>query len=185
MDNGIEAWPLSRRRFLKLGAVAAAGFASEPALAKRHFAQERSLALYNMHTGEHLRTVYWARGRYLSSALADINRILRDHYTDEIKPIDGDLLNLLYVLKRRVGGPKAFHVLSAYRSPTTNARLRRHAPGVAEHSMHMEGKAVDIRLPGRDLAVLRRVALSLRRGGVGYYPDSDFIHLDVGRVRHW
>jgi uncharacterized protein YcbK (DUF882 family) len=185
VDDGIEQRPLSRRHFLKLGALAATGLVSKPVLARRHSAHERSLALYNTHTSESLKTVYWAQGRYLTAALADINRILRDHYTDEIKPIDGELLDLLYLVRRKVAGRGIFHVVSAYRSPATNAMLRRHDPSVAQNSLHMVGKAVDIRLPGRELALLRRAALSLRRGGVGYYPDSNFIHVDVGRVRHW
>lgn len=192
---------LSRRRFLKLSALAAMGLISAPALAKRHTSHvrsgaartgarrraipERSLAFYNTHTGEHLKTVYWAQGKYVSSAMSEIDYILRDHYTDEVTSIDGELLDLLYALHRRVDTRQSFHVVSAYRSPETNAMLRQFDGNVAQHSLHMVGKAVDIRLPDRRTSSIRRAALSLRMGGVGYYPDADFVHVDVGRVRCW
>jgi len=190
---------LSRRRFLKLSAFAAMGLISTPALAKRHTSHvrfgaartrrraipERSLAFYNTHTGEQLKTVYWAHGTYLPSAMSEIDYILRDHYTDEVISMDGELLDLLYALHRRVDTHQAFHVVSAYRSPETNAMLRQFDGNVAQHSLHMVGKAVDIRLPDRRTSSIRRAALSLRMGGVGYYPGADFVHVDVGRVRYW
>jgi uncharacterized protein YcbK (DUF882 family) len=169
-----------------LSAFAAAGLVAPPATAaKRRTRQERSLAFYNTHTGEQLKTVYWANGKYLKGELAAIDRVLRDHYSDEVSPIDGGLLDLLYTLQHKLGARQAFHVVSAYRSPATNAMLRRHGSGVARFSLHTQGKAIDVRLPDRDLAALRRAALSLQRGGVGYYPQSDFVHLDTGKVRFW
>lgn len=179
---------ISRRGFLKLGAVATiAGVCARVSWAAGSdwAAPERALAFRHAHTGESLKTVYWAEGDYLPEALAEIDRLLRDFRTGEIKPIDPALLDLLYALGGKLGGRRAFHVISGYRSPQTNAFLRSQGRDVAAHSLHMEGKAIDIRLPGSDLSRVRRAALALQRGGVGYYPRSQFVHVDVGRVRVW
>ena len=179
---------ISRRRLLRLGVLAAAASCVPcPALALERTAQrfERSLDFYNVHTGESLNTVYWIKGKYLPLSLRDINYVLRDHRSDQVRPIDPQLLDLLYTIDKIVGLRDSFHVLSAYRSPTTNATLRTHYAGVAEHSMHIEGKAVDMRFFGRDLQMVRRLALDLQWGGVGYYPGSSFVHLDTGPVRSW
>jgi len=179
---------ISRRRFLRLGALAAAVSCMPcPALALERTAKkfERALEVYNVHTGESLSTVYWIKGKYLPMSLRDINYILRDHRSDQVKPIDPQLLDLLYTIDRMVGLRDAFHVLSAYRAPATNAMLRLYHARVAEHSMHIEGKAVDVRFFGNDLQMVRRLATDLQWGGVGYYPWSGFIHLDTGPVRYW
>ena len=179
---------ISRRRFLQWGALGAVS-ATVPlrgfAAVRDSLTPERALALHNTHTDEDLGVVYCAKGRYLPGALAEINHILRDHRTGEIKAIDTRLLDLLYVLRANIGHRGPFHVISGYRSPKTNTILRARGQGVAKHSLHLQGKAVDIRLPGRDLVLLRRAALELKGGGVGYYPGSNFIHIDVGRVRYW
>ena len=179
---------ISRRRLLRLGVLsAAASCVPCPALALERTSQrfERSLDFYNVHTGENLSTVYWIKGKYLPVALRDINYILRDHHSDQVKPIDPQLLDLLYTIDKIVGLRDSFHVLSAYRSPATNAMLRLYYSGVAEHSMHLEGKAVDVRFFGRDLKMVRHLAQDLQWGGVGYYPWSGFVHLDTGPVRTW
>ena len=179
---------ISRRRFLKWGALGALS-ATVPlrgfAAVRDSLTPERALALHNTHTDEDLGVVYCAKGRYLPGALADINHILRDHRTDEIKGIDTGLLDLMHALWRNLDARGPFHVISGYRSPKTNALLRACGRGVARNSLHLQGKAVDVRLPGCDLSVLRRAAMSLKGGGVGYYPGPDFVHIDVGRVRHW
>jgi len=146
---------------------------------------ERSLDVYNMHTGESLTTVYWIKGTYVPAALRDISYVLRNHHSDQVKPIDPQLLDLLYMLDRLVGLRDAFHIVSAYRSPATNAMLRLSHAGVAEHSMHVEGKAVDVRFFSRDLVLVHRLATDLQWGGVGYYPRASFVHLDTGPVRSW
>jgi len=146
---------------------------------------ERSLAFYNTHTGEHLQAVYWAEGEYLPQGLADINHILRDHRNNEIKDMSPALLDLLYRINNAIDARQPFHIISGYRSPATNAMLAARSGGVAKHSMHLDGKATDIRVPGRELIHVRRAALMLQGGGVGYYPGSDFVHVDVGRVRQW
>lgn len=155
------------------------------AFALRRRQEVRQIAFQHMHTGEKLSTVYWVDGKYQDGAFNDINRLLRDFRTEETKPIDPALINLLHALRRRLNTSQPFHVVSAYRSPKTNAMLAEVSPTVATNSLHMEGMAIDIRLPDRPLTSVRQVALDLRAGGVGHYPRSDFIHLDTGRVRQW
>lgn len=178
-----SARALPRRGFLRLAAGAGLAMAAPGVLAG--VARERRLALLNLHTGERLRTTYWADGRYVDDGLAEIARVLRDHRTGEVHPIDPALLDLLVALQVRTEASGAFHVISGYRSPRTNAALRAHSRGVARHSLHMQGRAIDIRHPRVRLPALRSAARSLRLGGVGYYPKSGFVHVDTGRVRYW
>jgi uncharacterized protein YcbK (DUF882 family) len=145
----------------------------------------RSLSFFNTHTNEHLEAVYWSEGTYRPDAMRAIDRILRDHRTGEVKAIDPGLLDLLHALKTRMATKDPFHVISGYRSAATNALLRSEGHGVAAHSLHVEGQAIDIRVPGTRLRELRDTAVRLGRGGVGYYPSSDFVHIDVGRPRDW
>jgi uncharacterized protein YcbK (DUF882 family) len=184
-----------RRSFLKTSAVLASAL-SVPAFSRAAAAartpaptlalpQERTLRLYNTHTGESLRSIFWAEGQFVPEALADINRLLRDHRSNTIAPIDPQLLLLLDKVSARVGSRQLLHVISGYRSPETNQMLAEQSDGVARHSMHLEGKAIDVRLPGHELKALHRAALAAQGGGVGYYPASQFVHLDTGRPRHW
>ncbi len=175
-----DAVRTGRRRFLRGLVAVTAGLTMLPALAKVKPAGERILALHHLHTGESLRTPYWSHGEYLPDALADIDYLLRDFRTDEVKAIDPRLMDLLYTLRQRIGTRAPFQIISGYRSPATNEMLRRRSNGVAKHSLHMEGMAVDIRLSGCRLATLRKAALAMERGGVGYYPKSEFVHVDVG-----
>jgi uncharacterized protein YcbK (DUF882 family) len=145
----------------------------------------RSVSLYNTHTGEWLRTVYWADGHYIREAVRDINWVLRDHHSDEVRPMNAGVLDLLEMLRGRLDSRDPFLVMSGYRSPTTNARMHAHSSGVASKSFHIKGMAIDLRCEGRTLSQVRRAAMSLRVGGVGYYPNSDFVHVDCGPVRHW
>lgn len=146
---------------------------------------ERKLSLLNLHTGESLKATYWAEGQYQPDELTAINHVLRDHRTGDIYPMDKALLDLLTVLHHEVNGKQPFQVISGYRSPKTNALLNKKSNGVARKSLHMQGKAIDIRLPGCQLSDLRQVAIDCQTGGVGYYPKSDFIHVDTGRTRRW
>ncbi len=146
---------------------------------------ERKLAFLNLHTGERTNTTYWAEGAYLEEGLLSIETILRDHRTGETYKIDHDLLDILHLLNYKTATQNEFHVISGYRSPKTNAQLSARSDGVAKRSLHMSGQAIDLRLPGYALADLRNAALSLQSGGVGYYPRSDFIHIDTGRIRQW
>ena len=180
-----RAMACNRREFLRIGSGVAAALLLPPGLARAASHSERSLSFYNTHTGESLSTCYWAEGDYLQDGIAEINHILRDHRTGDIHNMDQGLLDLLYLLQERVESKETFQIISGYRSPRTNAMLSSKSGGVAKRSYHMQGKAIDIRLGGCDLKQLHKAALSLKAGGVGYYPSSDFIHVDVGRVRRW
>jgi len=175
----------SRRHFL-IGCTALAGSLLAPsAFASIARQSERRLTLRNLHTGEEARITYWAEGSYLKESLREINHLLRDHRTGDITQMDRELLDLLYSLQVKVENKREFQVISGYRSPKTNAMLRSKSNGVAKRSLHMQGKAIDIRLPGTSLKHLRKAAIALQSGGVGYYPKSNFIHVDTGRVRYW
>ena len=176
---------MNRRDFLRIGAGSAATLIVPAGFARPNAPLERSLGFYNTHTDETLRTVYWAEGSYQSDGLHEINRILRDHRTGEVHRMDERLLDLLYLLQARTGRRDKFHIISGYRSPATNAMLNARSSGVAKRSYHMQGMAIDIRLPGYDLKKLHQAALALKAGGVGWYPSSNFIHVDVGPVRSW
>lgn len=154
-------------------------------LANTALPYKKSLSFYNTHTGEKLDTTFWAEGVYIPEALAEINYLLRDHRNNAVTEMDIELFDLLYTLRTNLDSREPFHVISGYRSPETNAKLRNHSTGVAKKSLHMEGKAIDINLPGRNLSDLRKVAMELAQGGVGYYPSSNFVHVDRGRVRSW
>ncbi len=187
-DTSLVSDRLTRRHFLKLGAcVGLASLAPFKAFANTHTAAppERALGFYNTHTGEQLKAVYCANGEYIPGALAEINHILRDHRNELIGNMDPQLLDLLHSISARLDSRQPFHVISSFRSSETNAMLAERSGGVAKHSLHMQGTAIDIRVPGCDLAVLRKAAVALQGGGVGYYPRSDFVHVDVGRVRYW
>ncbi len=179
-----------RRSFLKSSVVLASAL-GVPALSKAAVATgsgapgERVLRMYNTHTGESLRSVFWAEGQFIPDALTDINKLLRDHRNNAVATMDPQLLMLLNRVSAQFGDSQVLHVISGYRSPESNRFLAEHSNGVAKHSMHMEAKAIDIRMPGQDLAQLHKVALAAMGGGVGYYPDSQFVHMDTGRVRHW
>ncbi len=175
---------LDRRGFLcGLGAAAAGLTASRTALAAS--SGQRSISLALTHTDEQLSTVYFDGAAYVAPALQRVNQLLRDFRTGELHPIDPGLLDRLYRLQAAAGSHEAFQVICGYRSPATNAALRHASSGVAEHSLHMEGRAIDVRLPGIDTARLASLARDQQSGGVGFYRTSDFVHVDTGRVRIW
>lgn len=180
--------PVSRRNFLKCGILATAAVVapyrafSAPVPLRQ---VSREVAFYNLHTQERLSVCYCLNGRYDPAALKKINYILRDHRSGEIRPIDTRLLDLLHTLSGHLGTGSRYHIISGYRSPTTNRRLRRKSRGVASKSLHMAGKAIDIRVPGVRTSALHAAAVKLAVGGVGYYPKSDFVHVDTGPVRYW
>lgn len=174
-----------RRRFLQACLGTTATLATPGLWASVHREPERSLSLRNLHTGEKLRATFWAQGDYIGEELRAVNRVLRDHRSGDVHPMDPKLLDLLYLLQQSVAVKGSFHIISGYRSPATNQKLRANSSGVAKKSLHMQGKAIDIRLPGCELKHLRDAALALKAGGVGYYPGSNFIHVDTGRVRSW
>jgi uncharacterized protein YcbK (DUF882 family) len=187
-DSTLSNCLLGRRRALGFGlGVVALGIAAplRGALAALPTSGVRTLGFVNTHTNEKILATYWQDGVYDKGALKDINYVMRDHRTGEIAKMDPQLLDLLVELHRRTGSRKAFQIISAYRSPKTNAMLASASGGVAKRSMHMEAKAVDIRLYDVKLADLRDTAIGMKAGGVGYYGKSDFVHVDTGRVRRW
>jgi uncharacterized protein YcbK (DUF882 family) len=148
----------------------------------------RRVKFHNLHTDEKLDAVFWENGQYVPDALHAVNRVLRDFRTGDMHQMDPGLLNLLVALNDKTETSSPFYVISGYRSPKTNALLRDEGgagTGVAKKSLHMQGQAIDIRLADVNLAYVHKAALSLGRGGVGYYPTSDFVHVDVGPVRQW
>lgn len=189
MQNGRECRQpsvISRRSFLTLGVGAAAmTVGSSPLAAAMRVMPERSVNLYNIHTGEHLKTVYWSGGRYVPSSLHAINHLLRDYRSGDIHPMDPHVLNVITAVHHKFGNKGPLHIISGYRSPATNTWLASMSDGVARNSLHMQGKAVDIRIPGHSVGSVGRAARSLRAGGVGTYPASDFVHIDTGRIRYW
>ena len=188
MDNGLSRNGIGRRYFLRLCGVTAAGcLLPAPARALMSCVQppEKAISLLNIHTGERLDRVYYADGAYLTDAMSAIDRLLRDHRTGETRPIDHRLVDQLHAVAARLETRTPFHVISGFRSARTNEMLRRDGHAAAKRSFHLSGRAVDVRLPGVALSDLRRAAQSLRKGGVGNYPDPGFIHLDSGPVRYW
>jgi uncharacterized protein YcbK (DUF882 family) len=186
---------VSRRRFLSTlaGGVSLLGLAPTTFAASLESAagaaaaatEARFLSFTHTHTGEHLNVEYFSRGEYLPDALSTVNHFLRDFRTGDVHNIDAGLLDLLHNLHGLTESSRPFQVISGYRSPATNAMLRQHSEGVAAGSLHMQGQAIDIRLSDIPLPRLRSAALAIKRGGVGFYPASDFVHVDTGRVRFW
>ena len=184
--ESLDSTDFNRRKLLKCSAAVIASTAFPQLLqANINISSERTLEFINLHTNEELSCCYWLNGKYSKSGLSRINYILRDHRAEEIYNINASLLDLLYLLRKALGSQAPFHVISAYRSPASNEKLRKSGSGVAKRSLHMQGKAIDIRLPDIKLSQLRDVAISFEAGGVGYYKRSNFIHLDVGRPRVW
>jgi uncharacterized protein YcbK (DUF882 family) len=180
--------PTGRRLFLSTAAGAAVALlAGRPSAADAPYSagRERSLSFLNTHTGESVSAVYWADGAYRDEGLTALDRVLRDHRTGAIHAIDTRLFDLLHALRGDLRTRSPYHVISCYRSPATNASLRSQGRAVAEHSLHMEGKAMDVRVPGVRLDDLHEAAVARRAGGVGYYSGPSFVHVDVGRVRYW
>jgi len=179
---------LSRRKFI--GFMLCAGMSgifpkSVLAAIDEVTTPERSLSLHNPHTKDNFNGIYWRNGKYVSASLKSINHIMRDFHAHDIKQIDTHLLDLLYGISIKLKPGKPFQVISGYRSPETNAKLRKYGKGAAKNSYHIQGKAVDIRLPGYRTSALRRAAYKMKSGGVGYYPHQRFVHIDVGPIRYW
>jgi uncharacterized protein YcbK (DUF882 family) len=178
----------NRREFLKLSAGAfTATFLPIQALAATltKTDSQRRLSFYNTHTRESIDICYYEKGAYCRDALDQVNYILRDHRTREVHPIDLRLLDLLYAIKSKARPNAPFYIISGYRSAATNGMLRQKSNGVARTSYHTKGQAIDIRLPGYRTNHLRDLCIAMKSGGVGYYPKSDFVHLDTGPVRCW
>jgi len=179
---------MNRRNLLKLGSGAL--IASSALVGVAHATPvaasgARRLSFVNTHTGDTFSDAYWEGGNYVPDAMTAINQVMRDHRSGEAHAIDPRLLDQLHTLKGLVGASAPYQIISGYRSPATNAALHEQSSGVATRSLHMDGRAIDIRVRGVDLPRLRDAALGMQAGGVGYYEASDFIHVDTGRVRRW
>jgi len=176
----------TRRGFIHCGVSGLALLAASPALAAMPRPRDmRELAFHNLHTDEKLRVTYWKNGHYDPAAMAKINHILRDHYSGDEYPMNVRLLDLLSDMQHHLHNDSAIEVISGYRSPQTNMMLASYSDGVAKHSYHTKGMAIDVRMQGTPLHKIYKTALDMRRGGVGYYPDSEFVHVDVGPLRRW
>jgi uncharacterized protein YcbK (DUF882 family) len=176
----------TRRIFLRALAGAVAGAAVAPKALLASAREERVLSFVHTHTSERLTVPYFADGGYLPEGLAALRTFLKDFRTGEEHAIDPALFDILNDLRLATGTKSAFHVISGYRSPDTNEMLREHGGGgVAKGSLHLVGRAIDVRLTDKSSAVLRDAAIELQRGGAGYYRVSDFVHVDTGRVRRW
>ncbi|HEY8520191.1 MAG TPA: DUF882 domain-containing protein [Gammaproteobacteria bacterium] len=176
---------ITRRRAVVGGLTALAACAPWTRSAASLAAGPRRLSFYHLHTTERLDIVYREHGELVPDALAAIDHLLRDFRTGEAHPIDVNLLDTLAVLFDAFGQRGRFEVISGYRSPRTNEALRRSTTGVAKDSWHMSGRAIDVRLTSVPTTALRDTAIALARGGVGYYAESNFVHLDTGKVRAW
>ncbi|MDB5392538.1 MAG: hypothetical protein JWM91_44 [Rhodospirillales bacterium] len=177
----------TRRMALRAGLCLVAAMATPiPAFAKALATKpNRELSFVNLHTGERLKAEYVHNGAYVPSALRAISVLMRDHHNNKIHPIDPHLIDVAHMLHSRVRSNVSLNIVCGYRSPETNAMMHEISAGVAVHSMHIQGKAMDIRLPGTHLAALKKTALALDLGGVGYYPEDNFLHIDTGAKRHW
>lgn len=177
----------SQRRKLLVFGGAAAGLALLPgsALASVSTSRPRILTLNNLHTGETLKTEFFNGKSYDRDELARLNHFFRDYRANKIKTIDPSLFDQLYRLQAMLETRKPVQLISGYRSLTTNNMLREKGSGVAKHSYHTLGQAMDFHIEGISLSNIRKAALKMRAGGVGYYPRSNFVHIDTGPVRHW
>ena len=176
---------LARRDFLTYTLTAAAGIVALPRSGLAVLPNRRTLFIYDPRSLEDLDAEYWVNGWYNPDALARISHFMRDRRNDQTIDMDPGLIDILYAIWQRTGSDRPLHIISGYRSPETNAYLAATRRGVARNSYHMYGKAADIKLPGYSSYALRQIALSLQAGGVGYYPRSDFVHVDTGPIRDW
>jgi len=174
---------LSRRAFLATAATAVPVLVAPTAWSTA--LEQRRVSFVHTHTGEQLTATYFRAGQYDPASLSRVNHLLRDFRCGEVAAMDVGLLDILYDLQVLADRDSTFEIISGYRSPATNAKLRSKSGGVAEKSLHMEAKALDIRLTGFPTKKLHQYAMSLKRGGVGFYGSSDFVHVDTGRVRYW
>jgi len=176
--------PVSRRKVLGMLASSAVLLSPLSSLCAQPLAS-RSLSFVHTHTGEKLSIEYWCNGAFQTQCLAPLNHFLRDFRTGEVASMDAGLLDILYGLQVLSDRDAVYEVISGYRSPQTNAMLRKSSSEVAQKSLHMEGKAIDVRVTGFSTRKLQQLALANQNGGVGFYAKSDFVHLDTGRIRSW
>ena len=188
INTSLPGKSVPRRRFLQLlaySSISAVGFPDVAKAAINRDFKPRKLSFAHTHTGENLSVTYFEDGQYLVDAMQEINNLLRDHRTGDVHSIDPALLNQLHLIHSKLGSNKPFQIISGYRSPFTNALLQKRSRGVAKKSLHMLGKAIDVRIEGVDSKNIKKAAIAMGQGGVGYYQRSNFVHLDTGRFRTW
>lgn len=176
---------LRRRDALKAGAALGLSALAAPAWSLTLPTAARKISLLNLHTGDRFNDAYFDNGRYVPDALAHAQRVLRDWRTGDEHFMDPKLFDALHAIQGKLETAQPYQIISGYRSPKTNAMLHSRSSGVASNSQHTQGKASDVRVAGVDLKHLHAAALSVGAGGVGYYPVSNFVHVDVARVRQW
>jgi uncharacterized protein YcbK (DUF882 family) len=180
---------VSRRKFLKAGLIGLGSTLALPSAAhaaiKLPGTGSFDISFSNQHTGEKFSGTYRVGDKYLPDAFDEINKVLRDFRANEVFPIDPRVIDIIYMVKEKTERNDILEVLSGYRSPKTNDRLRKAGNGVAKNSLHMTGQALDFRLPGFSTRKLTNLAANLKAGGVGFYSGSNFVHVDTGRVRRW
>ncbi|KNC08942.1 hypothetical protein AC791_09630 [Klebsiella sp. RIT-PI-d] len=183
----MDKFDANRRKLLALGGVAlgAAAILPTPAFATLSTPRPRILTLNNLNTGESIKAEFFDGRGYIQDELAKLNHFFRDYRANKMKSIDPKLFDQLYRLQMLLQTRKPVQLISGYRSLNTNDDLRKHGSGVAKHSYHTKGQAMDFHIDGVSLSNVRKAALSMRSGGVGYYPSSNFVHIDTGPVRHW
>ncbi len=176
----------NRRQFLLKTSIATAGLILGPELARAAARKDKTLMMTNPHTGEKIRTTFWVPDEgYIRESLASVSHFMRDFRQNQVKAIDPRLLDIIHAIGLNIGTHRKFEVMSGYRSPKTNRMLRRRSRNVAKKSYHMRAKAMDFQVKGISSKSLRRIALALKAGGVGYYPGASYIHVDTGSVRTW
>jgi len=187
-----EVWDsqVNRRHFLQQLSLSALALSTPPVFAAQSQLilpkeEHRTLKLKNLHTGDKIHATYWEHGEYLIDGLAEIYFAMRDHRANKVTAMDLELLDNLHHVQTKLDTRNEIYLLSGYRSPETNESLRSQHEGVAKHSLHMQGRALDFRIPGISNRYLNKATLAVSGGGVGYYRKSGFIHLDTGRKRHW
>jgi uncharacterized protein YcbK (DUF882 family) len=171
-----------RRRFIRSAFAGVLSCAASPVLAAYG---QREVSFVHTLTGEKLNAVYFRNGAYDQTALLRVAYVLRDFHSGDVRNIDPMLLDTLFELQVRADHDKPYQIISGYRNPATNTELKKTVQAVAEHSMHIEGRAIDIRVAGVSTKKLRDLAVAMNRGGVGYYPNGNSLHLDTGRIRTW
>jgi uncharacterized protein YcbK (DUF882 family) len=187
--DGMEQ-PCPQRRRLLQGLAGGAVLLAAPSLSHATTlakGKQRALSFIHTHTGEEMSLVYKVGDNFIKRSMVSIAHLMRDFRSGDVHPIDPQLLDVLWQMQRNLKNTRPFEIISAYRSPATNEMLRHRSAntGVAKQSMHLTGQAIDIRLPGSALSDVRDAAKELKRGGVGYYAQSDFVHVDTGKVRYW
>lgn len=182
----MDKFDANRRKLLALGGVAlGAAILPTSAFATLSTPRPRILTLSNLNTGESIKAEFFDGRGYIQDELSRLNHFFRDYRANKIKTIDPKLFDQIYRLQVLLGTQKPVQLISGYRSLDTNKELRAHSRGVAKKSYHTKGQAMDFHIDGISLSNVRKAALSMKAGGVGYYPSSNFVHIDTGPVRHW